>query len=90
MHEDAAPFADHIAFEFAELLYKKMGASEGDVDQLLNLIHARDIVNGHEDSPPIFTSYKHMTGTVDDSMYGGGGWTTHAFSWAGPVDDNSP
>ncbi|KAI0745331.1 hypothetical protein C8Q76DRAFT_764613 [Earliella scabrosa] len=89
-HEDFTPFADRPSFECAELLFEKMSASQGDVDELFNILRAKNILDGHEDSEPIFRSHAHMLDTIDDIKLGATSWTTFSVRWNGPVTADSP
>lgn len=91
-HKSFHPFADRPSFECAELLFEKMAGSEGDINQLFNVLRAKNILDGHEELDPIFNSYQHLTDNIDDIEHGIGctGWTSFSVRWNGPITPDSP
>ena len=75
-HHDCGPFGNRVRFEFANLLFQKMATSKGDINQLLQILHAKDILDGHEDSKPLFHSADDMAETIDAYPGGGTNWYT--------------
>ena len=84
------PFPDRPTFEFAELTYEKMESSEGEIQHLLDILRAHDVLRGPEDIPPIFNDSKHYLASLDAIQYGGCNWLSVAFQYTGPTDANSP
>ncbi|KAI0739088.1 hypothetical protein C8Q80DRAFT_1222300 [Daedaleopsis nitida] len=89
-HEDFGPFKDRVEYELAELLFEKMGASKGDVEHLMKILHARDILLGHDNPTPIFASHQAFLDTIDQIEEGETTWFTFSIQWAGPVEEDSP
>lgn len=67
-----------------------MENSEGDIQHLLDILRARDVLHGLEDIPPIFGDANHYLSSLDAIQYGGCSWNSVAFHYSGPVDANSP
>jgi hypothetical protein len=84
-----APFHDRPSFEFAELTYKKMQASSGDLDKLLELWAAYNVTNNN-DSNPIFENAQELYDTIDEISHGDAPWQSFTLRHPGPVTDNSP
>ncbi|KAI9060958.1 hypothetical protein FKP32DRAFT_1613349 [Trametes sanguinea] len=83
------PFKDRAAFEQAEILYEKMAASEGDIEQLLRVMHARRILDGH-DPDPVFESHHHLLRAIDAIHYGDLQWDAYSLRYAGPITPDAP
>ncbi|KAI9056389.1 hypothetical protein FKP32DRAFT_1586143 [Trametes sanguinea] len=83
------PFDDRASFEQAELLYEKMSASEGDVEQLLRIMHARRILDGH-DADPVFQSHHHLLNAIDGIRCGDTQWDSYSLRYGGPITPDSP
>lgn len=67
-----------------------MENSQGDIDHLLRILAARDVLHGHHDTPPIFENAEDMYATIDSIPYGQSEWTSVAFCYTGPIDGNTP
>ena len=83
-----APFQGHPEFEFAELIYKKMQCSAGDIDNLLNLWAAHNINNGGGD--PVFSNAEKMYEAIDSITHGDAAWESFSVHYPGPITPNSP
>ncbi|KAI1783349.1 hypothetical protein LXA43DRAFT_903775 [Ganoderma leucocontextum] len=87
---DWQQFSDRPTFEFTKLTYEKIENSEGDIQHLLDILRARDVLHGYEDIPPIFNDSKHYFESLDAVQYGGCTWQSIAFRYTGPTDETSP
>ncbi|PIL28280.1 hypothetical protein GSI_09568 [Ganoderma sinense ZZ0214-1] len=67
-----------------------MENSEGDIQHLLDILRARNVLHGLEDIPPIFGDANHYLSSLDAIQYGGCSWKSVAFRYSGPVDADSP
>jgi Plavaka transposase len=83
-----APFHDHPSFEFAELTYKKMQTSAGDLNNLLQLWAAHNVNNGGGD--PIFSSTEEMHEAIDGITHGDAPWESFSVQYPGPTTASSP
>ncbi|KAI0351106.1 hypothetical protein OH77DRAFT_1568391 [Trametes cingulata] len=89
--EDYEPFEDRPSFEAAELLIEKMAASQGDIEQLLRIMHAKSILNGHDpDTDPLFHSPQHLFAAIDSIKCGDTQWQAFSFRYAGPITPDAP
>ncbi|KAI0674841.1 hypothetical protein C8Q78DRAFT_1066759 [Trametes maxima] len=88
---DFQHFTDRATFEAAELLYEKMAASKDDIKQLLRILRAKTVLDGHDpDATPLFDSHQHLLDAIDAIQYGGTEWHTFAVRYGGPVAPDSP
>ncbi|KAH9839919.1 uncharacterized protein C8Q71DRAFT_820987 [Rhodofomes roseus] len=83
-----APFENRTAFEFADLIVKKMQTSIGDINALLRTQAAYNATQGGGDVP--FEDADELFETVDAIPYGDAPWESFTLQYTGPVDDNSP
>ena len=67
-----------------------MEESKEDIDHLLRILRARDVLHGCENVPPIFHDADHMVRSIDAIPYGEANWRSIAFKYTGPVDEHSP
>ncbi|KAI1781964.1 hypothetical protein LXA43DRAFT_907186 [Ganoderma leucocontextum] len=84
------PYPNRPSFEFSELIFEKMEESKDDINHLLRILRARDVLHGCEHVPPIFHDADHMVRSIDAIPYGEANWESVAFQYTGPVDDHSP
>ncbi len=71
-------------------MFEKTLASKETINELLQILRARDILEGHEDTEPIYASADDMHDTIDDYPGGATEWITLCVRWMGPVTANSP
>ncbi|KAI0040568.1 hypothetical protein FA95DRAFT_1611699 [Auriscalpium vulgare] len=83
------PFADRPSFQFAELLFEKTQTSAGDINELLKILQAKDVVDGI-DREPIYESADNLYATIDDIEAGVPGWETFKIRYNGPITADSP
>ena len=84
---DWSPFKDRLPFEFAELIFEKMQSSAGDVDQLLKILVARNVLQKTEDW--LFENHDHLLQTIDNIQVGEAPWGSFSIQYDGPSTDNS-
>ncbi|KDQ16594.1 hypothetical protein BOTBODRAFT_54024 [Botryobasidium botryosum FD-172 SS1] len=85
---DWSPFASCVAFETAELLYKKIQMSEGNINSILEL-WAASLVK-HNDEPP-FRSAESLYATIDAITIGDAPWQCASVQYDGPrPETNAP
>ena len=84
-----SPFENRPAFAFAELIFERMHASEGNVNQLLDIWAAHAILEG-SDGKPIFESHQELLDTIDSIKHGDAPFTPFTVSYPGPIDETSP
>ena len=87
---DFSPFADRPSFEFVELAFEKMQVSKGDLDQLLHILAAKNVADGHAEQPAIFENTRELLETIDDIPYGDATWRAYKVRYTGPIDPDSP
>ncbi|KAH9935840.1 hypothetical protein B0H21DRAFT_699135 [Amylocystis lapponica] len=85
---DWGPFNDRPSFEFAELSFKKIQLSGGDLDKLLEVWAAHNALTNGGD--PIFTSTEDMYHTIDMIQHGDAPWESFTVRYSGPVTPESP
>ncbi|KAH9918786.1 uncharacterized protein B0H18DRAFT_957786 [Fomitopsis serialis] len=83
-----APFENRPAFQFAELIFKKIQASQGNINDLLRSLAAYNVTQGGSDPP--FEDAAELYETIDAIPYGDAPWTTFTVQYSGPVDEESP
>jgi Plavaka transposase len=83
-----APFQDRTSFKFAELTYKKMQVSTGNLNTILQLWAAHSISN--DDSDPVFSSAETMYEAIDNIAHGNAPWESFSVRYPGPATTNSP
>ncbi|TBU53492.1 hypothetical protein BD310DRAFT_774757, partial [Dichomitus squalens] len=85
---DFTPFEDRPSFEFAELLFEKMRSSSADINQLLQILSAKRVIqtNGQDSSNGFFSSTDTMYHTIDDIDFGNIEWKTIKVRYTGPMD----
>lgn len=88
---DFEPFTDRPSFEYAELVFEKMAASEGDINHMLAIWKAQRILDGHNpDANPGFNSQSDLLNTIDSIPYGDIAWSAFSVQYAGPIGANAP
>ncbi|KAH9941016.1 hypothetical protein B0H21DRAFT_870312 [Amylocystis lapponica] len=85
---DWAPFNDRPSFEFAELAFKRIQLSAGNLDRLLEVWTAHNIINNGGE--PIFTSTEDMLDTIDSIQHGDAPWESFMVRYNGPTTADSP
>ncbi|KAH9946447.1 hypothetical protein B0H21DRAFT_779117 [Amylocystis lapponica] len=88
--EDWTPFVDRPSFEFAELTFEKMQPSKGNIDQLLRIWAAKNILDSADNVEPIFEDCQDLYNTIDAIPYGESAWHTFQVQYTGPVTAESP
>ena len=86
--DDYAPFENRPAFQFAELLFKRIQASKGNIDDLLRSLAAFNVTQNGADTP--FNSADDLFSTIDAIPYGDAPWESFSVCYIGPADDDSP
>ncbi|KAH9918159.1 uncharacterized protein B0H18DRAFT_1086893 [Fomitopsis serialis] len=88
------PFPDRPSFEFAELTVEKMATSREDIDHLLRIIRAKNIMDGVEDSPDDSGLFPGLSAelqrTLDAIPFGDIPWFSFKIRWSGPITPTSP
>lgn len=84
-----APFQDRPSFEFAELIFEKMLCSRDDIDQLLRIWSAKNIVD-NTGTDPVFDAHQDMLNTIDAILWGDAPWYSFKIHWNGPITPTSP
>ena len=84
-----APFQDRPSFEFAELIFEKMLCSRDDIDQLLHIWSAKNIVD-NTGTDPVFDAHQDMLNTIDAIPWGDAPWYSFKIHWNGPITPTSP
>ncbi|CDO71967.1 hypothetical protein BN946_scf184943.g1 [Trametes cinnabarina] len=67
-----------------------MAASEGDVEQLLRVMHARRILDGHDDPDSAFASHRHLLKAIDAIPHGDIQWDAFSLRYGGPITPDAP
>ena len=86
--EDYTPFENRPAFEFAELLFKRIQASKGNIDDLLRSLAAYNVTQNGADAP--FDSADDLLATIDTIPYGDAPWESFSVRYTGAVNEDSP
>ncbi|KAI0067055.1 hypothetical protein BV25DRAFT_1912390 [Artomyces pyxidatus] len=86
---DWSPFRDRPTYHFAELSFEKMETSAENLKELLQVLEARDILDGIE-REPIFESPNDLLSTIDAVDGGVPGWDSFRIRYSGAVDADSP
>lgn len=83
------PFANRPAFAFAELIYERMQASKGNVNQLLDIwaVHAMLEDNNGE---PIFQTHQELLDMINTIKCRDTPFFSFSIHYPGPVDENAP
>ncbi|ETW85029.1 hypothetical protein HETIRDRAFT_308646 [Heterobasidion irregulare TC 32-1] len=85
---DWTPFPDRPTFECASLLFEKMRASIGSINELFNILAAKNVLDNAGEN--IFASARDMYNTIDSIPFGDLPWHSFGIKYAGPVDKHSP
>ncbi|KAI0666178.1 hypothetical protein C8Q78DRAFT_1072649 [Trametes maxima] len=89
--DDFQQFTDRATFEAAELLYEEMATSKDDIKQLLHILRAKTVLDGHDpDATPLFDSHQHLLDAIDAIQHGGTEWRTFAIRYSGPIAPDAP
>ena len=83
-----ALFQGRPSFEFAELMYKKIQCSAGDIDHLLNLWATHNVNNGGGNA--IFENAEMMYKAIDSITHGNAPWDSFSVWYPGPTTADSP
>ena len=67
-----------------------MQAPKDDVDQLLRIRAAKNVVDGQAEQPATFENAQELYDTIDDIPYGEATWRTFKVRYMGPIDSGSP
>lgn len=86
--EDYTPFENRPAFHFAELMFKRIQASIGNIDDLLRALAAYNVTQNGADTP--FDSAEDLLSTIDMIPYGDAPWESFSVRYTGAVDEDSP
>ncbi|TFY55613.1 hypothetical protein EVJ58_g8134 [Rhodofomes roseus] len=84
-----APFKDRPSFEFAELIFEKMLCSRDDIDQLLRIWSAKNVVD-NTGTDPVFDTHQDVLNTIDAIPWGEAPWYSFKIRWNGPLTPTSP
>ncbi|EGN94008.1 hypothetical protein SERLA73DRAFT_78385 [Serpula lacrymans var. lacrymans S7.3] len=88
---DWSPYRDRIEFETAEVLYKKIQMSAGDIDALLDLWRASFIKCGLVDQNTRFANKDDLYWMVDSTSAGDVPWESFLLSYNGEIPkENAP
>ena len=85
-NEDWLLFGSRAGFELAELLYKRAGLSQSNVDQLLNIWSAT--LAPHDDEPPII-GHRDLHVQIDGIDFGFIPWESSTIKYQGHRPENS-
>lgn len=83
-----APFNDRPSFHFARFAYTKSQLSGGDVDELLEIWAAHNLLNGGGDAP--FRDQDELCAVIDSIPHGDAPWETFSLRYDGPLDESAP
>ncbi|KAJ7465852.1 hypothetical protein B0H11DRAFT_1922130 [Mycena galericulata] len=85
--DDFAPYADRADFELADLLYRRVQMSAGNIDELMQNWASRA---GASDPP--FVNHRDLYNTIDATEVGHVPWESFNVSWNGacPAGDETP
>ena len=86
--DNYVPFENRPAFHFAELLFKQIQASKGNIDELLRALTAYNVTQAGGDAP--FDDAQDLFDTIDAIPYGDAPWESFVVRYTGPTDENSP
>ncbi|KAH9906112.1 uncharacterized protein B0H18DRAFT_898855 [Fomitopsis serialis] len=86
--ESYAPFENRAAFQFAELIFKKMQVSQGNINDLMRTLAAYNVSQGGGDPP--FENAEQLYETIDAIQYGDAPWESFSVRYTGPIDEDSP
>ncbi|KAL0057162.1 hypothetical protein AAF712_016204 [Marasmius tenuissimus] len=78
---DWRPWRDGLEFWTANLLYRRMQTSAGNIDDLMDIITAR-----HPDQEPLFADHDDLYGTIDACSDGAVPWEAFSVQYDGPRD----
>ncbi|TFY59764.1 hypothetical protein EVJ58_g5572 [Rhodofomes roseus] len=82
------PFENRAAFQFAELIFKKIQASYGDVNGLLRTLAAYNVSQGGGEPP--FEDVDELYSVIDAIPYGDAPWESFTVRYTGDVTPDSP
>ncbi|TBU40371.1 hypothetical protein BD309DRAFT_993112 [Dichomitus squalens] len=88
--QDFGPFCDRPSFEFAELVFEKMQVSKADLNQLLHILAAKNVVDGHANHPAIFENADELLETIDAIPFGDTVWRAYKVRYTGAMGPDSP
>lgn len=86
--KDWTPWEDCPSFETSELIFEKMQASQGEIDELFLQLHARAILTDTEHGE-MFDNFKSILDLIDSVPWGYGEWDSFTAEWPGPRDADS-
>ncbi|KDQ55245.1 hypothetical protein JAAARDRAFT_196095 [Jaapia argillacea MUCL 33604] len=84
------PFEDRSTFHIAELLFKKVQMSAGDIDNLLEFWAARSVSASSDLDGAPFRDAQDLYNTIDLIEHGDAPWESFEVRYSGPVVADSP
>ncbi|KAK1221763.1 hypothetical protein PQX77_015419 [Marasmius sp. AFHP31] len=80
---DWRPWQDGLEFRTANLLYRKMQASAGHIDELMEILAARD-----QEREPLFADHTDLYSTIDACADGTVPWEAFSVKYDGPREES--
>ncbi|EGO23499.1 hypothetical protein SERLADRAFT_449880 [Serpula lacrymans var. lacrymans S7.9] len=87
---DWSPYRDRVEFETAELLYKKVQMSGGDINALVDLWRASFIKNGLADEDVPFANKDDLYRVIDSTSGSDVPWESFSLSYNGELPEEDP
>ncbi|EGO01102.1 hypothetical protein SERLA73DRAFT_159632 [Serpula lacrymans var. lacrymans S7.3] len=87
---DWSPYRDYVEFEMAELLYKKVQMSGGDINALVDLWRASFIKNGLADEDVPFANKDDLYRVIDSTSGSDVPWESFSLSYNGELPGEDP
>ncbi|KZT64211.1 hypothetical protein DAEQUDRAFT_679009 [Daedalea quercina L-15889] len=88
MPDGYSPFSDRPSFEFAELMFTKVEISQGDLNKLLHVWAAKNILDGGGD--PIYSNTEELYAAIDEITVGDAPWEAFEVRFSGPITPDCP
>ncbi|KAJ3474086.1 hypothetical protein NLI96_g12658 [Meripilus lineatus] len=85
---DWSPFENRPAFQFAEFAFEKCHTSAQDINELLRMWQAYNILKG--DDSTMYDSLNDVLSTIDNIPLGDLPWSSFNVRYTGPIDEDSP
>ncbi|EPQ59878.1 hypothetical protein GLOTRDRAFT_103769 [Gloeophyllum trabeum ATCC 11539] len=82
------PFDSRPSFQFAELIFKKVQMSAGNIDELLEIWAAHNTLSGSNNT--VFKDAKDLYSTLDSIPYGDAPWSSFTVHYTGELPPDAP
>lgn len=87
-NEEWAPFSNRPSFQFASFAYRKAELSGGDINELLDIWAAHNIL--HDGGDPPFLNKDDLYATIDSIRQGNAPWEAFSVRYEGPLTADAP